>query len=136
MGFRVLSVDLPLGATTKSSNNFELKLAKKAGCKGATKRRNQAKLVADFGGCGDQKNWSIEQPGFWARKIRNWCSQVTKQNRLLVQEKGKESLVQIQSKQGNILCNLSFHLNFNWRNLNVFFYAKFVISISSLSYLP
>ena len=44
-----MSVDFPLGATTKSSKNFEVKLAKKAGCKGATKGRKQAKLVADFG---------------------------------------------------------------------------------------
>ena len=86
-----MSVDLSLGATTKSSNNFESKLAKKAGWKEATKRRNQAKLVADFWELGRSGNWSIGQPDFWAKKVRNWCSQVTKENRLLVQEKGTKS---------------------------------------------
>ena len=65
-----MSVDLSLGATTKSSNNFELKLAKRAGCKEATKRGNKLKFVADFGGCFGQKNWSIGQPGFGQGKIR------------------------------------------------------------------
>ena len=55
-----MSVDFPLGATTKSSNNFELKLAKKAGCKGATKRRKQAEFVADFGSYCDQKIWALD----------------------------------------------------------------------------
>ena len=66
-------------------------MAKKAGCKGATKGRKQAKLVADFGAVVIRKIGALDNRVLGKEKIRNWCSQVTKQNRLLVQEKGTES---------------------------------------------